>query len=52
MIATGAEVLATGNIGCLVQTQTHLQELGAPIRVRHTMQILRDALLPDARPGH
>jgi glycolate oxidase iron-sulfur subunit len=43
VIATGAEVVATGNIGCLNQLQTHLAKLGSPIRVRHTMQVLRDA---------
>lgn len=43
VMATGAEVVATGNIGCLTQLQAHLQRLGSPIRVRHTMQILRDA---------
>ncbi len=43
VIATGADVIATGNIGCLTQLQTHLQKLGSPIRVRHTLQILRDA---------
>ena len=44
VIATGAEVVATGNIGCLTQLQSHLIRLGSPIRVRHTMQVLRDAL--------
>jgi glycolate oxidase iron-sulfur subunit len=44
VIAAGAEVVATGNIGCLTQLQTHLVKLGSPIRVRHTMQVLRDAL--------
>jgi len=43
VIATGADVVATGNIGCLVQLRTHLERLGSPIRVRHTLQILRDA---------
>ena len=43
VIATGAEVVATGNIGCLTQLQTHLTKLGSPIRVRHTTQVLRDA---------
>ncbi|HEY1108222.1 MAG TPA: glycolate oxidase subunit GlcF [Opitutaceae bacterium] len=42
-IATGAEVVATGNIGCLTQVKTHLGRLGSPVRVQHTMQILRDA---------
>lgn len=43
IIATGAEVAATGNIGCLIQIQSHLDRLGAPVRIRHTMQVLRDA---------
>lgn len=42
-IATGAEVVATGNIGCLTQVKTHLGRLGSPVRVQHTMQVLRDA---------
>ena len=44
VIATGADVVATGNIGCLTQLGTHLARLGSPVRVRHTMQVLRDAL--------
>ncbi len=43
VIATGADVVASGNIGCLTQLQAHLVRLGSPIRVRHTFQILRDA---------
>jgi glycolate oxidase iron-sulfur subunit len=46
VIATGARSVATGNIGCLTQLRVHLGRLGSPIRVRHTMQILRDALGP------
>jgi glycolate oxidase iron-sulfur subunit len=46
-IATGATVVATGNIGCLTQMKTHLEKLGSPIRVRHTMQVLRDAYATD-----
>ncbi len=42
-IATGATVVATGNIGCLTQVRAHLEKLGSPVRVRHTMQVLRDA---------
>ena len=45
VIATGAAVVATGNIGCLTQVRSHLEKLGSPIRVRHTMQVLRDAYL-------
>ena len=45
VIATGAEIVATGNIGCLTQLRLHLKRLGSPIRVRHTMQVLRDSYL-------
>ncbi len=43
VIATGAEVVVSGNIGCLTQLQMHLKKLGSGIEVKHTMQILRDA---------
>jgi glycolate oxidase iron-sulfur subunit len=42
-MATGADVIATGNIGCLTQLKVHLARLGSHLRVRHTAQILRDA---------
>ena len=44
VIATGAEIVASGNIGCLTQLQMHLKKLGSRIEVKHTMQVLRDAL--------
>lgn len=34
------DVVATGNIGCLVQLQTHLRKLGVEAPVLHTVQIL------------
>jgi glycolate oxidase iron-sulfur subunit len=43
VMATGAEVLVSGNIGCLTQLRAHLAKLGSPLPVRHTMQLLRDA---------
>jgi len=43
ILATGARVVATGNIGCLTQLHVHLARLKAPVTVRHTVQILRDA---------
>lgn len=43
VLGTGADELASGNIGCLTQLRVHLEKLGSPIRVRHTMQVLRDA---------
>ena len=46
VIASGAEVVASGNIGCLTQLSAHLDRLGSTIKVRHTFQILRDAYTP------
>ena len=43
VLATGASLVASGNIGCLTQLRVHLEKTGSPIRVRHTMQVLRDA---------
>ncbi|HSU54253.1 MAG TPA: (Fe-S)-binding protein, partial [Candidatus Dormibacteraeota bacterium] len=43
VIATGAEMVASGNIGCLTQLAAHLKKRGSKIQVRHTMQVLRDA---------
>jgi glycolate oxidase iron-sulfur subunit len=45
VLATGARVLASGNIGCLNQIRLHLIKLDSPLPVRHTMQVLRDAYL-------
>ena len=49
VLATGAEVLATGNIGCLTQLRAHFAKLGSPLPVRHTIQVLRDAYAPNSR---
>jgi glycolate oxidase iron-sulfur subunit len=43
VLATGAEIVATGNIGCMTQLRTYLEQAGSPVRVRHTMQVLRDS---------
>jgi glycolate oxidase iron-sulfur subunit len=51
VLGTGAEILATGNIGCLTQLRAHLARLGSNLPVRHTIQILRDAYTPQARQG-
>ncbi|MCO8124867.1 heterodisulfide reductase-related iron-sulfur binding cluster [Stieleria sp. TO1_6] len=47
VIASGADVVAMGNIGCLTQIENHLRAAGSTIRVRHTMQVLRDAYQAD-----
>jgi glycolate oxidase iron-sulfur subunit len=38
--ATGAEVVATGNVGCLLQIAKHLKERGSPVRVAHPVDLL------------
>jgi glycolate oxidase iron-sulfur subunit len=43
VLSTGAEAVASGNIGCLTQLQTHLRALGKPLPVWHTMQVLERA---------
>ncbi len=40
ILQTGADVVATGNVGCLVQLEAHLQALGRPLPVLHTMEVL------------
>lgn len=47
VIASGAQVVVSGNIGCMTQLRTHLARLGSRITVRHTMQVLRDAYNAD-----
>ncbi|HBJ83080.1 MAG TPA: 2-hydroxy-acid oxidase [Verrucomicrobiales bacterium] len=45
VMATCAGVVVTGNIGCMTQVAMHLKKLGSPVQVKHTMQVLRDAML-------
>ncbi len=40
LLATGAEAVATGNIGCLTQIEAHLRALGRELPVVHTLQVL------------
>jgi glycolate oxidase iron-sulfur subunit len=40
ILATGAEMVATGNIGCMLQIQGRLQALGHSITLLHTVQVL------------
>jgi len=44
VLATNPDIIATGNIGCLTQLRTHLSKLGSDVPVRHTMQVVRDAM--------
>jgi glycolate oxidase iron-sulfur subunit len=43
VIATEADIVATGNIGCMTQLRSHLAKQGSSIPVQHTMQVLRNA---------
>jgi glycolate oxidase iron-sulfur subunit len=47
VIASGAAIVATGNIGCLTQLRAHLAKVNSRVRVQHTMQVLRDAYRAD-----
>jgi glycolate oxidase iron-sulfur subunit len=40
ILSTGAQAVAAGNIGCLVQIATHLRRAGATVPVLHTVQLL------------
>lgn len=40
LLACEADLIATGNIGCMTQLQTHLRATGVELPVMHTVQIL------------
>jgi len=40
ILRTGAEAVAAGNIGCMVQISTHLARLNQPLPVLHTIEVL------------
>ena len=44
--ATGAEVVAVGNVGCILQIAKHLREEGSPIQVAHPIDLLDRAYGP------
>jgi glycolate oxidase iron-sulfur subunit len=41
--ATGAELVVTGNPGCILQIEAGLRAIGSPIRVLHPVSLLRAA---------
>jgi glycolate oxidase iron-sulfur subunit len=43
LLATGAELIATGNIGCLTQIDAHLRRLGRQVPIVHTVEVLARA---------
>lgn len=40
ILSTGAQAVVMGNIGCMTQIQTHLERLGQPLPVLHTVEVL------------
>jgi glycolate oxidase iron-sulfur subunit len=40
IVRTGAAAVAMGNIGCMVQVRAHLERLGQPLPVLHTLEVL------------
>lgn len=43
ILSTGAQAVITGNIGCMTQIQTHLNALGHPLPIWHTIQLVDQA---------
>ncbi len=43
ILASGADLVVTGNIGCFTQIQSHLRKLGREIPVLHTLELLERA---------
>lgn len=43
ILRTGAEMIVSGNIGCMTQIENHLQALGQPLPIVHTVSILAEA---------
>lgn len=40
ILSTGAQAVATGNIGCLIQIRTYLHKHGQPLPIYHTLELL------------
>jgi glycolate oxidase iron-sulfur subunit len=45
IVATGAQAVVTGNIGCMTQIRTHLELLGRPLAIWHTIELLDAAYI-------
>ncbi len=43
LLASGADVVATGNPGCMLQIQAHLKARGSSVRVMHPVELLLPA---------
>jgi glycolate oxidase iron-sulfur subunit len=43
LLSAEGEAVACGNIGCMVQIRAHLERLGRPLPVYHTVEVLDQA---------
>jgi glycolate oxidase iron-sulfur subunit len=43
IVASGAEMVVMGNIGCMTQIRSHLVQIGHPLPVLHTIELLAQA---------
>jgi glycolate oxidase iron-sulfur subunit len=48
--ATGAEIVATGNVGCILQIARKIKERGSPIEVVHPVDLLDRSYRGNERP--
>jgi glycolate oxidase iron-sulfur subunit len=49
--ATGAEMVVTGNVGCILQIARKIKERGSPIRIAHPIDLLHEAYEGTSPPG-
>jgi glycolate oxidase iron-sulfur subunit len=40
ILSTGCEAIVAGNIGCIVQIDAHLKQMGQPLPIYHTVEVL------------
>ncbi|HVS16087.1 MAG TPA: (Fe-S)-binding protein, partial [Thermoanaerobaculia bacterium] len=48
LLATGAEAVITGNLGCALQIRRHAEQLGRSLEVLHTVEVVAAALAAEA----
>ena len=51
LVATGAQVVVAGNLGCALQIARHAERLGTPLEVLHTVDVVALALAGEERRG-
>ncbi len=44
ILGTGAQAVVTGNIGCMTQIDSHLRQLGKPLPIFHTVELLNGSV--------